>query len=375
VVRYVVRRTPVVLTDADGEPILQVTDEEVSVHAGRRLTGRFREVVLQPGSAACDGLLAAVEATLLSAGAVGRETVPRSVRVLGPAAAAGPDLPAASATDGAGAAWSGALRDASSALIVADAHLRLDATGAVARPSLAMVDRVLGLALLLGAPASTVAPLTDLRALLVSVEIARHRSTSAHAGPRGGSGAAPDGVLAVAAQPAAASTLGALHRHLDSDAHATAVRGLLDLCAAPGLADDEAGGPVRTSVSVRVGAQWRELASGLRPDAPGSPGRLAELAAGASVAPGKAPARFAAAATAAAEAARAHARAVDVQQWLEATAAGLPPHGAFAAGRAAGLRAGEPARATEGWAAALTRLERPKVTGWLAPDNDEGTPP
>ena len=89
------------------------------------------------------------------------------------------------------------------------------------------------------------------------------------------------------------------------------------------------------------------------------------LAAGAAVAPGKAPARFARAARRAASAARTHAREVTVQDWLEGAAGGLPGDDAFVAGWLAGRRHGAGDEALAGWTDALSRLLRGKATDWL----------
>lgn len=368
VVRLVVRRTPVLLVDDHGEPLARVADEEVSVHTGRRLTGRFREVVVQGGPDAPDGLVAAVEASLREAGALGREDVPRDVRVLGPVPG-GPDLPDAAGPAAVPAAWAGAVRQALHDLLLVDVHLRLDDDGVVAGPSLPVVDRVAGLALLLDAPTVVRAPVATLRELLEQVDrlVARREAVEVPDDAAPGLVEAAAGELAVAVRR--------LHAHLDGDDHVAAVAGLRELVRDPLVAPDEHE-DVRTSVAARVGTSWPPVVAGLATGEPGQELELAALAAGAAVAPGKAPARFARDAARAAAAARDHARAADVQRWLRATAVALPAEEAFVAGRLAGRRADDPGEAVREWDEALERLLRDKSLRWLdeaaadGPDDD-----
>ena len=154
----------------DGALQVHVSDEEVSVHTGRRLTGRFREVVLQPGPDAADGMVEAVEDALVEAGALERDEVPREVRILGPAAVASPDLPAVPDTDDADAAWRRALVAGLSRLLVADVHLRLDETGRSAPATVGVVDGVVGLVELLDGDPTVTTGLATLRQLVDEVD-------------------------------------------------------------------------------------------------------------------------------------------------------------------------------------------------------------
>jgi hypothetical protein len=342
----------------DGTLQVHVSDEEVSVHTGRRLTGRFREVVLQHPPEGGTALLERVEAALVAAGALERDEVPREVRILGPAAVAAPDLPAAptTGTDSADAAWRQALVDGLRDLLVADVHLRLDETGRTAGATLDLLDGVVGLAELLDGDPTVTTGLGTLRQLVGDVD--RQAQRLAVLGddlPR----------LRQQTGAALARAVGTLHDHLDGAAHAATVAELRELAAAPGLDRDEAAGPIRASVAQRVGKHWAPLASALAPDEPHEPGPLAALGAAARVAPGKAPRRFARAARAAATAAREHAGALQVQAWLEAAATDLVPAEAFRAGHLAGRRAQDLAVAQAAWADAVGSLTRAKALKWL----------
>lgn len=363
VARLVVRREPTVLMGPTEEPLLQVGDEEVSVHTGRRLTGRFREVVLQPGPRPPEGLLDACEDLLRAAGALQREDLPRDVRVLGPTPEGLPDLPdPAKAGDDARGAWSAALVRATARLLHADPHLRLDGTGAVAGPTLPLVDAVLGPALLLDASDDVLAPLHELRDQLALLDrlVARRDAVTA-----AGDVDAPG--LVAAASAAVDTGVRALHRLLDDDAHAAALAGLRALAHDPGLDVDEAAGPALASVAGRVGKRWARLAPALDPGAPAESGELAALAAGAGVAGEKDPERFARHAARSADAAREHARRAGVRSWLAATAEQLTPREAFAAGMLSGRHADAPTTALDDWAEALGKLRRDKDIGWLDP--------
>ena len=341
---------------ADGTLQAHVSDEEVSVHTGRRLTGRFREVVLQPAPDGDPATVEAVEAALVDAGALERDEVPRVVRTLGPAAVGGPDLPPVPAGDDAAAAWRGALVAGLRDLLLVDVHLRLDEAGRTAATSVGVVDRVIGLVGLLDADPVVATGLATLRQLVDDVD--RHAQRLGVLGtdlPR----------LQARAHDGLAASVQALHRHQDGDEHAAMLRDLRRFAAAPGLGDDEAGGDVRASVARRVGKHWAPLAGSLAPDEPHEATPLAALAAAAAVAPGKAPRRFARAARAAAAAAHDHARAERVQAWLEQEAADLPADEAFRAGHLAGRRAGDAATARAAWARALGKLTASKARTWL----------
>ena len=335
---------------------VHVSDEEVSVHTGRRLSGRFREVVLQPGPDGDPEVVDAVEAALVEAGALEPDDVPRAVRILGPAAVAAPDLPEAPGGDDADAAWRGALVAGLQDLLVADAHLRLDDTGRSAAATVAVVDGVLGLVELLDGDPALATGLRTLRRLVDEVD--RHAQRLAVLGDD-----LPG--LRARAGAALAGAVRAVHGHQDGDEHAATLAGLRRLAGAPGLAEDEATGGARASVAGRVGKRWAPVAGALAADEPHAAEELAALAAAAAVAPGKAPRRFARAARAAATAARDHARAQRIQGWLAEQAADLPPREAFRAGRLAGRRADDAERAGEAWATAVERLTAAKAQKWL----------
>jgi CHAD domain-containing protein len=85
-------RTVHVLRDADEKPLVELTDDLVSVVNAGHVAGRFREIEVEDrggGFAAID----AVGSLLRAHGAVGGEFVPKVVRALGPQATADPDPP------------------------------------------------------------------------------------------------------------------------------------------------------------------------------------------------------------------------------------------------------------------------------------------
>ncbi len=355
VARLEVRREAIGLV-TEGALQVHVSDEEVSVHTGRRLTGRFREVVLQQGPDGDPSMVEAVEEALVDAGALERDEVAREVRILGPAAVGSPDLPAVPTDGGAGAAWQQALVDGLRALLVADVHCRLDESGRAAPATVGIVDGVVGLVELLDGDPTVATGLATLRQLVDEVD--RHAQRLAVLGDD-----LPQ--LERRGRDALGRAVRALHDHLDGEAHAAMVAGLWRLAADPGLDADEAAGDARASVAQRVGKQWAPLASSLTADEPHGAELLAALGAAAAVAPGKAPARFARAARAAATAARDHGRAQRVQGWLEEQAPDLPPAEAFRAGHLAGRRDGDAMAARDAWADALDRLTATKALKWL----------
>jgi CHAD domain-containing protein len=92
VATLVTQRTLLVLRDADGNPLAEVTDDLVSVLNAGHVAGRFREIEVEDA----DGgpvVLESVGAVLRSGGAVGGEFVPKVVRALGPQATADSDPP------------------------------------------------------------------------------------------------------------------------------------------------------------------------------------------------------------------------------------------------------------------------------------------
>lgn len=355
VARLTVRRRALGVV-RDGDVAVHVSDEEVSVHTGRRLSGRFREVVLQPGPAGDDAVAAAVEQRLVEAGALERDSVPREVRILGPGAVASPDLPHVRGVGDAAAAWHGALVAGLRDLLVVGVHLRLDDRGRTAAASLGTLDRLVGLTELLDADADATSGLATLRTHVDEVAALADRVALLGGDLR-------------QLRDRGSHTLGRavrrVHDHLDSHAYAAAVDAVRALAADPGVTGEEAAGSARDSVAVRVGKRWTHLAPSLDAGHPVEPASLAALAAGAAVAEGKAPARFAAAAAAAAGAARDHARAVRIQAWCREEAALLEPAEAYLAGHLAGRRAEDAAEAVERWNGALDRLTRERATKWL----------
>jgi CHAD domain-containing protein len=71
---------------ADGAPVAEIADDEVSVYHGRRLASRFRELEVEVEDEAPDGLLPAVVERLRGAGAGAPDKTPKVVRALGPRA-------------------------------------------------------------------------------------------------------------------------------------------------------------------------------------------------------------------------------------------------------------------------------------------------
>jgi hypothetical protein len=355
VARLSVRRSAIGVV-RDGEVLAHVSDEELSVHTGRRLSARSREVVLQPGPGGDDGLLAAVEQRILEAGALGRDDVPREVRVLGQEASAPPDLPASGVAGPAAEAWHDALVDGLRDLLVVGVHLRLDEDGRTAAPSVAVVDRVAGLVRLLDGGAAVRRGLEDLGARAEEVATAAARLALLDDELPGLRDQARDDLRA---------TLRQLHDHLDSPAHEDCLGALRALVEAPGVTGAEASGTVRDSVAQRVGKQWAQLSSSFDPGRPAGATTLAGLASVARLAPGKAPRRFARAAARGAVAARAHAEAEATQTWCRACAGRLDPDEAFRAGLLAGRLVVQAADAIGAWDGAVERLTRERATSWL----------
>ncbi|MHB8669843.1 MAG: CYTH and CHAD domain-containing protein [Acidimicrobiales bacterium] len=86
VARLDTRRSPIELRDADSTRLAEVVDDEVSVHEGRRLVGRFREIEVELFDAAPPELADTVASVLRAAGVGDPEPVPKLVRALGPRA-------------------------------------------------------------------------------------------------------------------------------------------------------------------------------------------------------------------------------------------------------------------------------------------------
>ena len=88
------RRHRVELVDADGKPLGEVVDDEVSVLDGRRVAARFRELEVELRDDADDDLASAVVARLRAAGAGEPDPTPKVARALGPRALEPPDVSA-----------------------------------------------------------------------------------------------------------------------------------------------------------------------------------------------------------------------------------------------------------------------------------------
>jgi CHAD domain-containing protein len=92
VATLVTQRTAYLLRDEAGNPLVELTDDLVSVLSSGHVAGRFREIEVED----CGGGIDAIEAVgnvLRAGGAVGGEFLPKVVRALGPQATADPDPP------------------------------------------------------------------------------------------------------------------------------------------------------------------------------------------------------------------------------------------------------------------------------------------
>jgi CHAD domain-containing protein len=85
------RRRRWLLVAADGSELAELVQDDVSVLDGDRVIGRFRELELE-GRGADRDRLQPIMLALQRAGATHSEPVPKSVRALGPRAAAAPDV-------------------------------------------------------------------------------------------------------------------------------------------------------------------------------------------------------------------------------------------------------------------------------------------
>jgi CHAD domain-containing protein len=114
------------LTTADGAHLADLIQDDVSVLDGERVIGRFRELELESRGAALSQLQPIVVA-LQRAGATNSEPVPKSVRALGPRAAAAPDVvaPAPDPHAPAGEAVRFAMANGTQRLMENDAPTRL----------------------------------------------------------------------------------------------------------------------------------------------------------------------------------------------------------------------------------------------------------
>jgi len=94
VARLTTRRGRVELRNGTGEVLALVSDDEVSVYEGRRLTGRFRELEVEVASASTTNeLVEAVGECLRRAGATRGDAMPKLVRALGPHVLEWPEVP------------------------------------------------------------------------------------------------------------------------------------------------------------------------------------------------------------------------------------------------------------------------------------------
>ena len=84
-------RSGVDLIDGEGK-VAEIVDDEVSVIHDGRVAGRFREVEVETGERAPEGLLDTVVSRLREAGAGSPDSTPKVVRALGPRALAPPDV-------------------------------------------------------------------------------------------------------------------------------------------------------------------------------------------------------------------------------------------------------------------------------------------
>jgi CHAD domain-containing protein len=105
VVRMRTVRRAVSVLSADGRLLAEIDDDDVSVHQGRRVTGRFRELEVEMAADGTDALLDAIVERLRAGGAGAADPTPKLVRALGSTAVGPPEVVAetldASATAGA----------------------------------------------------------------------------------------------------------------------------------------------------------------------------------------------------------------------------------------------------------------------------------
>ena len=92
VVRMRTVRRAVSVLSADGRLLAEIDDDDVSVHRGRKVTSRFRELEVEMAEAGSDELLAAIVERLRSGGAGAADPTPKLVRALGDTALAPPEV-------------------------------------------------------------------------------------------------------------------------------------------------------------------------------------------------------------------------------------------------------------------------------------------
>lgn len=92
VVRLRTVRRSVRARDLEDRQLVEITDDEVSVLAGRRIAARFRELEVEVGEATPPGLLDEVLARLRAAGAGEPDPTPKYVRAVGPLGTQAPEI-------------------------------------------------------------------------------------------------------------------------------------------------------------------------------------------------------------------------------------------------------------------------------------------
>jgi CHAD domain-containing protein len=92
VVRMRTVRRAVSLLSADGRLLAEIDDDDVSVHQGRRVTVRFRELEVEMAEDGTDALLDAIVERLRAGGAGAADPTPKLVRALGERALAPPEV-------------------------------------------------------------------------------------------------------------------------------------------------------------------------------------------------------------------------------------------------------------------------------------------
>jgi CHAD domain-containing protein len=92
VAKLTTQRRRVELRDTSGRRLAEIDDDVVSVLDGRQLAARFRQVEVEVEADAPLGLLEAVVARVVAAGAIPGDDRPKVVRAIGPRATLGPDV-------------------------------------------------------------------------------------------------------------------------------------------------------------------------------------------------------------------------------------------------------------------------------------------
>jgi CHAD domain-containing protein len=92
IVRMRTVRRAVSVLSADGRLLAEIDDDDVSVHRGRRVVTRFRELEVEMADAGTDELLEAIVERLRAGGAGAVDPTPKLVRALGDGALAPPEV-------------------------------------------------------------------------------------------------------------------------------------------------------------------------------------------------------------------------------------------------------------------------------------------